>query len=176
MNIGSTRKEIETVLDTYRSRLDTIPDDLFNVTPPDGGWSCAEVYSHILQSNLGSGVAIEKCTLNSCVPTSKGLSLLGLLVLSFGRLPPVKVKVPPVIAAKSPVKNISKEEARNMLIKCRKKINEVVPLIRDASPHRRVKHQRFGMLNAKQWLKFILIHSQHHLKQLDRVEKKLQSR
>jgi hypothetical protein len=175
MKIGSTSKNIEAVLDTYRSRLDIIADDQFNVTPPDGGWSYAQVYSHILQSNIGSSIAIEKCTLNSCGPTSKGLSLLGLLVLSFGRLPPVKVKVPPVIAAKIPVKNMSKEETRNMLIKCRKKIDEVVPLIRDSSPHRRVKHQRLGMLNAEQWLKFILIHSKHHLKQLDRVEKKLLS-
>ena len=170
MNLIKERKAIDAALDDYRARLDTISDELFTETPPGGGWSYAEVYSHILQSNLGSGVAIEKCTLNSCASTSKGLSLLGLLVLSFGRLPPVKVKVPPVIAAKIPVKNISKEEARNMLIKCRKKINDVVPLIRNASPHRRVKHQRFGMLNARQWLKFILIHSRHHLKQLDRVE------
>src|ERR1700744_206561 len=175
MKIGETRKKIEEVLDIYRNRLDTIPDDLFNVNPPDGGWSYAEVYSHILQSDIGSAIAIEKCLLNSCAPTSKGRSLLGLLVLSFGKLPPVKVKVPAAIAAKTPVRNMSKEEVRNMLIKCRKKIDEVAPLIRDASPRRRIKHPRFGMLNAKQWLKFILIHSKHHLKQLDRVEKKLQT-
>jgi len=37
MNIGETRKKIEEVLDIYRKRLDNIPDDLFMVTPPDGG-------------------------------------------------------------------------------------------------------------------------------------------
>ena len=176
MGIGSQRKEIEEVLDTYRNRLDTIPDEVFNVTPPDGGWSCAEVYSHILQANIGSSIAIEKCTLSSCVPTSKGRSLLGLMVLSFGRFPPVRVKVPEDLAAKIPAKNINKEEARNLLIKCRKRINDVVPLIHDASPHYRIRHRRLGMLNARQWLRFILIHSKHHLKQLDRIEKKLHSR
>jgi hypothetical protein len=176
MGIGSRRKEIEEVLDTYRNRLDTIADEEFNVTPPGGGWSCAEVYSHILQADIGSTIAIEKCTLSSCVPTSKGRSLTGLMVLSFGRFPPVRVKVPEELAAKIPAKNISKEEARNLLIKCRKRIEDVVPRIHDASPNCRVLHKRLGMLNARQWLKFILIHSKHHLKQLDRVEKKLHSR
>jgi hypothetical protein len=176
MNIGETRKKIEEVLDIYRSRLDTIPDNLFNLIPPGGGWSYAEVYSHILQSDLGSTIALEKCSQSNWRPTSKGRSLLGVLVLSFGRFPPVRVKVPESLAAKIPANNISKEEARNLLIKCRKRINDVTPLIHNSSPHCRYKHTRLGMLNASQWLKFILIHSKHHLRQLDRVEKKLQGR
>jgi hypothetical protein len=176
MNIGVTRKKIEETLDTYRNRLDIIPDEVFNVTPPGGGWSYAEVYSHILQADLGSTIALEKCTQSNWRPTSKGRSLLGLLVLSFGRFPPVRLKVPKSLAAKIPAKNISKEEARNLLIKCRKRINDITPLIHNSSPHCRYKHARLGMLNARQWFQFILIHSRHHLKQLDRVEKKLQSR
>jgi len=173
MNIGATRKKIEEALDTYRNRLDTIPDDLFTVTPPDGGWSFSEVYCHILQANLGSSIALEKCMMKNCIPTSKGRSIQGLMVLTFGRFPPFKVKVPQAITEKSPVKNITKEEARNLLIKCRKRINDLTPLIHNSSKNQRIKHPRLGMLNARQWFKFILIHSQHHLKQLDRVEKKL---
>jgi len=173
MNIGETRKDIEEVLDNYRSRLDTIPDDLFDVTPPDGGWSYAEVYSHILQADLGGMMALEKCIRNG-KPTSAGRNLLGLLVLLFGRFPPWKTKVPEKVEARIPARKISKEEARNMLIKCRQRINELTPLIRDSSKYCRVKHARLGMLNASQWFRFILIHSKHHLKQLGRVEKKLQ--
>ncbi|HEY4194399.1 MAG TPA: DinB family protein, partial [Mucilaginibacter sp.] len=119
--------------------------------------------------------AVEKCSMKSCAPTSKGRSFLGLMVLSFGRFPPVKVKAPADVSAKIPAINITKEEARNLLIKCRKRLDVVIPLIRDASKHCRIKHARLGMLNARQWLKFILIHSKHHLKQLDRIQKKLQS-
>ena len=176
MNIGETRKKIEEVLDIYRKRLDNIPDDLFMVTPPDGGWSYSEVYSHILQANLGSTIAIEKCTMNNCVATNKGRTFIGLMVLSFGRFPPFSVKTPKEIAEKIPVRNITKEEARNLIIKCRKRLEDTVPLIHGSSKHKRIRHPRMGMLNAKQWLKFILIHSEHHLKQLDRVEKKLQGR
>jgi hypothetical protein len=174
MNIGTTRKKIEEVFDIYRNRLDTIPDDLFMVTPPGCGWSYSEVYCHILQANLGSGIALEKCMMKSCIPTSKGRSLLGVMVLTFGRFPPVRVKTPKILAEKNPVKNITKEEARNLLIKCRKRINDLAPLIHNSSKHQRIKHPRLGMLNAREWLNFILIHSKHHLKQLDRVEKKLQ--
>ncbi len=174
MNIGTTQQQIGAVLDIYRSRIDAIADDLFNVIPPGGGWANAEVFSHILQADLGSTIAIEKCTRSSCKPTTKGRSFVGLLVLTLGRFPPVKVKVPEGMAAKNPVKNISKEEARNMLIKCRKRIDEVAPLIGKASPYCRIRHERFGMLNAWQWFRFILIHSRHHLKQLDRIEKKFQ--
>jgi len=175
MNIGATRKKIEEVLDIYRNRLDTIPDDLFMMTPPGGGWSYAEVYSHILQANLGAMMALEKCIRNG-KPTSAGRNMLGLLVFLFGSLPPWKTKVPEKLEARIPASKIGKEEARNMLIKCRQRINELTPLIRDSSKYCRVKHGRLGMLNARQWLKFILFHSKHHLKQLDRVEKKLQRR
>ena len=71
--------------------------------------------------------------MSSCVPTTKGRSVLGVFALAFGRFPPVRVKVPAVIAAKeNPVKKISKEEARNMIVKCRKRVNDMAPLIHDA--------------------------------------------
>lgn len=175
MNIGTTRKKIEEVLDIYRSRMDTIPDDLFTETPPGDGWSYAEVYSHILQADLGAMIALERCIRNG-KPTSAGRNMLGLMVFLFGSLPPWKTKVPEKLEARIPARKISKEEARNMLIKCRQRINELTPLIRDSSEYCRVNHALLGMLNARQWLKFILMHSRHHLKQLDRVEKKLRRR
>lgn len=172
MTIEQQRKAIDAVLDTYRARLDSIADDQFDVTPPDGGWSYAEVYSHILQANLGSSIAAEKCTLSNCKPTSKGRSLIGFYVLTFNCFPPFPVKTPKTIAIANPVKKISKEDARNLLIKCRRRVNDVAALIPKASPYCRIKHPRFGMLNARQWFRFILIHSEHHLKQLDRIDKR----
>lgn len=92
MTIEAERRAIGEALDTYRNRLDTIPDDLFDVTPPGGGWSYAEVYSHILQADLSSTIAVEKCTLSTCIPTSKGRTLIGLFVLTAGRFPPFRLK------------------------------------------------------------------------------------
>jgi len=172
MNQAKIHKAIEAALATYRNRLDTIPDEQFTETPPGGGWSYAEVYSHILQADIGSSVAMERCVNGTANPTDTGLNLLGRLVLFFRRFPPVKIKVPQKTVAKMPVSKISKEEAKNLLIKCRKRIDEIAPLIAGAPPQNRYKHPRLGNLNAANWLKFILIHTNHHIKQLDRIKKK----
>jgi len=61
MNIAKERKAINAALDNYRAQLDTVSDEQFAETPVDGGWSYAEVYSHILQATLGSSIALERC-------------------------------------------------------------------------------------------------------------------
>lgn len=172
MNIPQEHKAIEAALDNYRARLGAIPDELFSETPPGGGWSYAEVYSHIFPATLASFIGLERCTFGNCAPTSKGINFFGRIVMFLGRLP-VKLKVLPAVAAKMPVNKITKEEAKNLIIKCRKRVDSILPLLKTASPHSRYKHPRFGMLNAMEWFKFIRIHLQHHLKQLDRIKRKL---
>ncbi len=172
MTVSQTRKAIDTALDEYRNRLDTIPDEQFIETPPGGGWSYAEVYSHILQADLGSTIAMERCVNGTCNPTRTGINFLGRMVMLFRRFPPVKIKVPEKTASKMPVAKISKEEARNLIVKCRKRIDDIAETIKNADPLSRHKHPRLGNLNAKQWLKFILIHTNHHIKQLDRIKRK----
>lgn len=172
MSIASDKKAIETALAEYRRRLDVIPDSQFNATPPGGGWSYGEVYSHLLQSNLGSLIAIERCANGTGKLDNKRLGLLAQAVFLFGRFP-IKLKAPEKIAAL--VNNIGKEEARNLLVKLKAKIEQMVPVINKASSFSKIKHPRFGLLNAKQWLRFIDIHTRHHLRQLNRIEKKFKS-
>jgi hypothetical protein len=172
MNLIKEQFAIETALDDYRSQLDSIPDDIFQTTPPGGGWSFSEVYSHILMATLGSSIGLEKCANGNCPPTEDGLTFAGRLMMFTGRFPPIKVKVPSAVAAKMPVGKVSKEEAKNLLIKCRKRVDNAVMLVNSASPDSRYKHPRLGMLNAKQWYRFIRIHLEHHLKQLRRIKNK----
>ena len=176
MNLARERKAIDAALDNYRAQIDEIPDEWFTETPAEGAWSFAEVYSHIMQATLGSSIAMERCVHNNCEPTLKGLTFLGRWVLFTGRFPPVKVKVPPSVHAKYPVVKVSKEDAKNLIIKCRKRLEGTMHLIKEAPPNARFKHPRMGMLDAAQWLKFIRIHLQHHLKQLERIRKNLQAR
>src|SRR5476651_1712045 len=130
MNIAKERKAIDTALDNYRAALDTIPDEQFTETPPGGGWSFAEVYSHILQATLGSTIALERSAQDNCPPTSKGPTLLGRLMMFTGSFPPVRVKVPEKVAAKMPATKITKEEAKNLLVKCHKRVDDTAPLIK----------------------------------------------
>lgn len=169
LKLNYQRKLLEQALDKYRSELNLIPDAQFDVTPPAGGWSYAEVYAHILQADYGSLIAAEKCARKTVGTTTKHANILGWIVLTSGSFPPIKFKAPPAPAYA--VKKISKEDARNLLIKVRARLESVMEIIKDAPEDYRIKHPRLGMLNAKQWLKFTRIHSEHHLKQLKRIRK-----
>jgi hypothetical protein len=170
MSIAKERRAIEAALDDYRQQLDAIPDEQFTQTPAGGGWSYAEVYSHILQATLGSSIAMERCSHGSCPPTKDGPTWAGRLLLLMGVFPPGKVQMPAVVADKMPAVKISKEDARNMIIKCRQRIDATAPLLAASVAASRHKHPRLGMLNARQWFRFIRIHLEHHLKQLNRVK------
>ncbi|GAB3924291.1 DinB family protein [Mucilaginibacter myungsuensis] len=173
MNIIAERKKTEAVLDTYRAWIDKVSDERFAETPPGGGWSYAEVYSHIMQATLGSTIALERCTQKTCKPTNKGANWLGKAILFFGMFPPgIRTKQPAKVAERMPAIKISKEEARNYIIKCRQRLDAMVALMLNLENDGRVAHPRLGMLSAGQWLKFIRIHLNHHLKQLKRIEKK----
>lgn len=169
MNIAEEHQKINTALNEYRHRLDEIPDEEFTETPPVGGWSYAEVYSHIMQANLGSSIAAEKCCRRTGVTTSKGLNWTGKLVFLLGSFPPGKRKSPAALDAVT--KKISKEEARNLIVKLRKRVDEIAQLAAHAPNENKVAHPSLGMLTAGQWLKFIRIHTRHHLKQLNNIQK-----
>jgi hypothetical protein len=173
VSILKERKAIDSALDDYRNRLDVIAEQDFDLTPPGGGWSYAEVYSHIMQATLTASVAAERCTHATSKPVKGGLSLVGRLVLLSGRFPPWKVKTPEAIAAKIGPQKITKEDAKNLIVKCRKRMEDVISVLKDSASKRRAQHPRLGMLDSSQWLKFIRIHLQHHLKQLKRIDANL---
>ena len=173
MNILNEHKAIAQALATYSNKLDAITDEYFWESPPDGGWSFAEVYAHILKATLGSSISLEKCTNKNAEKSSNGPSFFGYYVMVIGKFPPIKVKVPAAVAEKMPAEKISREEAKKLIDKCHKRISTVLPLLADALPDIRYKHPRLGMLNAQQWFKFIRVHAQHHLTQLDRIERKI---
>lgn len=169
MNIAKEHQNINAALDEYRHWLDEIPDEEFTETPPIGGWSYAEVYSHIMQANLGSTIAAEKCCRKTGVTTSKGLNLKGMIVFMLGQFPPGKRKSPAALDAIT--KKISKEDARNLIVKLRKRVDEIVQLAGHAPNDSKIAHPGLGMLTADQWIKFIRIHTRHHLKQLNSIQK-----
>lgn len=169
MKINQERKRIDEALGQYRQLLDEIPDSQFDLTPQSGGWSYAEVYAHILQSDFGSLIAAEKCARKTANLTTRGTNLFGKLVLLTGIFPRTKASV----ELASNTKKITKEEARNLLIRVRSRLDCVMELLHNAPKDYRIKHPRMGMLNAEQWLRFTRIHTEHHLKQLERVKDSL---
>jgi hypothetical protein len=166
MNIKRTTDSIISLLTIYQQFLNKIDDDIFDQTPALNVWSYSEVYAHVIRANFSSLVAIEKCIHNRTSASGK-ITVLGRLVLFFGKFPPVKIKVPESVAKQ--VVKISREEARNELVRLKQKIEVVIPKLQKCSNSQRILHPRLGMLDACQWLRFIEIHTKHHLKQLKRI-------
>lgn len=165
------QKKILNSLKFYSAFLKTVNEENFVRTPASGGWSLAEVYSHILSANSLSIVAIARCLHKTATLKRRKADWRVRLILFFGRFPPVKYKVPEVLEAS--VKKISLEEAANGLQKLVRKIEEIDKGFAKFNPHYKAKHPRLGYLDARQWLRFIYVHSKHHERQLKRIAKEL---
>ena len=152
-------------LDEYQRILSSIESACFTVTYDNLG-SYAQLYTHIVRANLRALLAIQKCVQRRTLVRRKGITMLGWLVLCSRRFPPQKndpVSVSTIVKAKQ-------QDIRNELLTLRRRILELVPEIDKSSPSFRVKHPRLGMLNARQWLRFMQIHTCHHLKQLRLIQ------
>ncbi|MHB1176806.1 MAG: DinB family protein [Daejeonella sp.] len=171
MSINTHYNSLCNAVEQYEKLLLSISEETFTQSPSDGGWSYSETFSHIFQSNLGSLIAIEKCFLGTGVINRDRTSLLVWAILFLGKLPPGKLKAPERIA--SMVKMISREEAANLIVKFRSRLNDVRSKVMKADPYQKIKHPRLGLLNAKQWLRFIEIHTIHHIHQLQRIKSSL---
>lgn len=152
------------VINEYQEALKEFSEEEFCRKPEDGSWSISEIYCHINQVNIRSLLAIEKCIYGRQLQVAYGVPLLSRAILYFGRFPPGAVKIPENIAALVTV--VSKEDARNELIRIVDKLKQVLPKAKKCSPHNRVKHQQLGMLNCEEWLRFVEIYSKYHLKRL----------
>jgi len=168
MNTAKVRVSLNHIISSYKSKLSFYADDIFELTPPIGGWSYSEVYAHIFDASLLSLISLDDSI------TGKGekehTHFIVKLILLLGSLPPAKkYKVPKRLAAR--VKKINKPEALDFIIEFETALKKYYPKIATADLQMKTKHPRLGYLNAKQWLRFIEIHLKHHLKQLERIEK-----
>lgn len=171
MSIERYHASLINAVSEYETLLSGISEEEFLMTPPAGGWSLSETYSHIFQSNLASLIAAEKCILRTATHSSDSAHWLAWTILFLGRFPPVKIKAPERIAAM--VNKISREDARNMIVKFKSRLAGILPRIKDADPCQKIKHPRLGLLNARQWFRFIEIHTIHHIKQLKRISSQI---
>jgi hypothetical protein len=169
MSVSSQQRAILQSVKEYSRLLEEISDEDFHRSPAEGTWSYAEVYSHIFKSNLYSLIAAEQCINGTAEKSSASTHWAVRLILLFGRFPPGKYKVPASIEKLTA--KISKEEARNLIVKFKTRLADIAPKVNKAKSYHKVKHPRLGLLNAGQWFRFIEIHTPHHQKQLERISK-----
>jgi len=171
MSINQTASRIVQATARYEAFLATLSEADFQRNPADGVWSYAEVYSHIFEANLISLLALEKCVKGTAEEDKSSLHPAVWLILFLGKFPPGKIKAPARIAAM--VKKITPAEAQELMHGFSLRLQELVPQVSQASPSQKAKHPRLGLLHARQWLRFVEIHTKHHEKQLYRIQKQL---
>ena len=160
------------IVNHYKGRLVGLSDEEFMRTPPMGGWSYSEVYAHIFDSSLLSLMALRKCA-NGEGEQGK-TAFAAKAILFFGMLPPGKrYKVPKRLADRA--KKIDFATAHQLIADFELQLDQIIHQLATADSKSKIAHPRLGLLNAKQWLRFIEIHLTHHLKQLSRIEKNMQS-
>ncbi len=167
MSVNNHFRSLIKAVEQYEILLQEVSEELFAKSPPEGGWSYSETFSHIFQSNLASLIAVEKCFLKTGILDEKRINWKVWMILFLGRLPPGKFKAPERLA--SMVKILSKEEAANLIVKFKKRLSELKDKVEKADKYQKIKHPRLGLLNAKQWWRFIEIHTIHHTHQLKRI-------
>jgi hypothetical protein len=171
VSLRSDIEKIKSSIKFYEAFLKTVSEEAFVQKPAKDVWSYSEVYSHILGANYMSLIALEKCLNKTTDIKTRKPHWKVRLILFLGRLPPGKIKAPAHIAAA--VKKISKEEASNLIIKFKKKLDTLLTDFKKFDPKYKVKHPILGFLDAKSWLRFIFIHTRHHEKQITRINKML---
>jgi hypothetical protein len=170
MSTAALFQSIHQVTEAYQRKLEQANEAHFQLSPPTGAWSYSEVYSHIFDLSLLSLKQLEKCLTENGRP--KKTPFITKLILFFGRFPPViKFKVPKSLESR--VKKISKGEAESLMGEFLKELETYKQRIEHADPSSKAAHPRLGFLNAAQWLRFIEIHLKHHLKQLERIDKRI---
>ena len=168
MGVESDYKWIQNIIGQYQLKLQKIDDLKWHTMPPIQGWSYSEVYFHIFDaSSLSLLQLIASAEGKGKV---KPTAFVAKLILFMGMLPPGKKFVAPKTLTER-LKKLSKEEISTMMDEFLVRLSLAFPQIRNADLSIKTPHPRMGYLNAEHWLRFIAIHLNHHLKQLNRIEK-----
>ena len=168
MSLSGDYKWIQSITEKYKLKLTSISDEQWQRTPPIGGWSYSEVYFHIFDSSiLTNQTMLDSAAGNG---ENKPTHFMVKMILFTGMLPPgKKFKAPKRLAER--LKKISKTEALELIEDFLRQLEAGFPNLKHASSIVKTLHPRMGYFNAFQWLRFMGIHLNHHLKQLNRIEK-----
>jgi hypothetical protein len=161
-------QNILSIAGAFKKKLEEISEDIFQLSPPSGGWSYSEVYFHIFDASLLTLGTVADCIAGK--GENQPTPFISRLILNFGALPPGgKYKAPRRLAER--LKKINRAEALDLINTFLGKLDIIFPKLAAADNNIKTPHPRMGHFNAFQWFRFMQIHLAHHLKQIIRIEK-----
>lgn len=128
--------------------------------------------SKISKSTVGWQIAHSLKVINGVIeslktaPTTKNVKRtpVGLLCLTLGYIPRGKGKAPKAV---TPPVTITKEDIYNQMAVAKENLNQIDAI----HPKATFKHLVFGVLSKKTTLKFLVVHTKHHLKIVEDILK-----
>ncbi|MEE8106059.1 MAG: DinB family protein [Planctomycetota bacterium] len=178
MDMQRVLHKFETTSGTWRQALARRTDECFSKERADGEWTLGQACDHVTSVSLKFLEGAEALARGEGQPGRTGL-MPKIMINLVGSLPPGRFKVPnnlpPEFATFATPNPITKTEAIARFEEVERRHRELLDPVSAASPKTCSKHPAAGWLNAGQWYKLSEMHMRHHLRQLRRIEKDLDS-
>lgn len=171
---GNPKTELRLIGKSYRRLEELIRLDdaaLYRVADEVSLWSIAQQIEHVGRVNISSFLGIERLAADREedpeILRTGGPKLAMLPVLILGRIPRGRVQAsvrffPPADVERAAVRATLSESR-----KCLSRTAARVAAISEVTG--RIAHPVLGNLNARQWLRFVRIHTAHHVRIMDEI-------
>ena len=147
---------VQQQLQHYRPFFELEPELLTANEPTISGWGISSHLDHTLRVTC----AIVKAVAAGKELTGPGISLLGRLVLAIGYIPRGKAKSPASVSGQPS----SVMELNGLWQAAANELQQIARGVDALGSKRLIAHPRFGALTAEQGLRFVIVHTNHHLK------------
>lgn len=158
------------LIETYKSGLQRYSMAELRHQSAPGVWSLGQMLDHLMLASLDYFEKVEICAADGEEQTL-GKTEAGERLLELGGFPPVKIKLPDG-PENNPINTESKEALLRGLDQVLQKMKDWEERIDPVHPCRKVKHDGFGWLNAREWFELNEMHLRHHLRQKEELEQK----
>jgi len=166
-------QQLESATERLIQSAETLGDQSHQ-SPGLGQWSAAQVVQHLLVSETGINQYLEKKVMaaEGLLHAGVGHFLRSRLLRLLLRVPFLRFKVPPMLAANTPATAPPLPELRQQWASVRRRLEHILSEYPDHLLRRAIfKHPRSGMLTITQTLDFMLDHVLHHQRQMERISK-----
>lgn len=159
------------VLSTFQKELSTYSPEQLRSIPGEGVWSIGQMYDHLIVvaheylDNVAVCSEAKEDPFLEKTPAGKEL-------FHNKGFPPIKIRLPDEMNA-PPNNSDSQEDLINRMEKLIQRVGYWELQVDEISPERKAKHGGFGWLNAREWLDLVEMHSRHHLRQKEELERYL---
>ncbi len=149
------------------ARLAEFPEDKLIAPAADGGWSVAQVITHLAIAEEGSLVYLrKKLEFGKHGPVSFS-SHWRLFLLNAALASPFKFKAPAIVA-EIPLTSFSEAELRWASVR-RSMLDTYLGIPEEHIDHDLFKHPSLGKFNLLQAMRFMRVHCARHIGQIDRI-------